>query len=264
MEYLLDPTILLYIFIGFVAQLIDGALGMAYGVTSNTLLLALVPGIRASVASAVVHSSELVTTAVSGVSHFKFGNVDKKLFRKLVIPGILGGITGAYILTKVPDDIIKPIVLAYLIVLGFLILYKGVRKQVEEKEVTTHIIPLGIVGGFFDATGGGGWGPIVTSTLIARGHNPKLVIGSVNAAEFFVTFSEVVAFVTGLGGGFLSKYWKIILGLLLGGVITAPFAAMITKRVKVRTLLVFVGLLIVFVNFIKYLQFYKVLPSILK
>ena len=153
--------------------------------------------------------------------------------------------------------------LIYLVIIGLLIIYKALRK-IEHKEVTSHIFPLGLIGGFFDATGGGGWGPIVTSTLIARGHNPKLVIGSVNAAEFFVTFSEVLAFVAALGGGFLSKYWKMILGLILGGVITAPFAAVVTKRVKARTLLLLVGSLIIFVNLIKFLQFYKILPSILK
>ncbi|MBN1232961.1 MAG: sulfite exporter TauE/SafE family protein [Candidatus Coatesbacteria bacterium] len=236
---------------------------MAYGVTSNTLLLSLNPGINASQSSALVHCAEFFTTFISGISHFKFGNVDKKLFKSLVIPGVIGGIIGAYVLTSIPDKIIKPIVLIYLIIIGITIFYKAL-KVTEHKEVTKHIIPLGVVGGFFDATGGGGWGPIVTSTMIARGHNPKLVIGSVNASEWFVTMAEAAAFVVTLGSGFLSTYWKAILGLLVGGIITAPFAAYVTKKIKAKPLMIFVAILILVINVFKLLQTFKVIPSILK
>jgi uncharacterized membrane protein YfcA len=230
-------SIIVYIIVGFIAQIIDGALGMAYGVTSTTFLLSM--GIPPVAASASVHSAEVFTSGISGLAHLKFGNVDKKLFKKLLIPGIIGGILGAYILTAVPGKMIKPFVAFYLLIMGLIILRKAFKK-IEQKEVKTKLLPLGVSGGFFDAIGGGGWGPIVTSTLVARGHNPRFSIGSVNLAEFFVTVAEVATFLTIIG----LVHWQIIGGLIIGGVLAAPLAAYVCKRLPSRALMIMVGLLI--------------------
>lgn len=228
---------IVYIIVGFIAQMIDGALGMAYGVTSTTFLLSL--GIPPVAASASVHTAEIFASGASGLAHLRFGNVDKKLFRKLLIPGIIGGILGAYILTAVPGKTIKPFITFYLLIIGLIILGKAFKK-IEEKEIETKLLPLGICGGFFDAVGGGGWGPIVTSTLVARGHNPRFSIGSVNLAEFFVTVAEVATFLTIIG----LVHWQIIVGLIIGGVLAAPLAAYVCKRLPPRALMIMVGLLI--------------------
>jgi uncharacterized membrane protein YfcA len=235
-----DQSIWLFIAVGFLAQLIDGALGMAYGVSSTTVLLSL--GLPPAIASASVHAAEVFTTGVSGFSHFKFGNVDKSLIVKIVIPGVLGGASGAYILTEMPGNVIKPFVAVYLLAMGLLILYKAFRKGTETGEIQRGLIPLGFLGGFMDAIGGGGWGPIVTSTLVASGKHPRFAVGSVNLAEFFVTFSESITFVLTLGG--LTSYWRIIVGLLIGGVIAAPLAAYVCKKIPTRQFMVLVGLLI--------------------
>ncbi len=237
----IDTEILMFIIVGFLAQLIDGALGMAYGVSSTSFLLSL--GIPPASASAAVHIAEVFTTGVSGLSHLKFGNIDRSLLRKLIIPGVLGGITGAIILSSVPGKQMKPFVSSYLVIMGIVILIKAVRKR-EPKEVTTKLVPLGIVGGFLDAVGGGGWGPVVTSTLLARGHNARLTIGSVNASEFFVTLAEAATFIALLG----ITQFRVILGLMIGGVIAAPMAAYLCKRIPVKILMIIVGLLIIFLN----------------
>ncbi|MFB0526498.1 MAG: sulfite exporter TauE/SafE family protein [bacterium] len=228
---------IVYILVGFVAQIIDGALGMAYGVASTTFLLSI--GIPPVAASASVHTAEIFASGASGLAHLRFGNVDKKLFKKLLIPGIIGGILGAYMLTAVPGKTIKPFIAFYLLIMGLIILRRAFKK-VEEKEVKTKILPLGVSGGFFDAIGGGGWGPIVTSTLVARGHNPRFSIGSVNLAEFFVTVAEVATFLTIIG----LVHWHIIIGLIIGGVLAAPLAAYVCKRLPARALMIIVGLLI--------------------
>ena len=210
----MDLNILIYVLVGFVAQMIDGALGMAYGVSSNTFLLSL--GIPPAAASASVHMAEVVTTGVSGFSHWRLGNVDWKLVKRLLIPGVLGGIAGAYILTSIDGNIIKPWIAAYLLFMGGLIIYKAYTVTPRKKPDEYHgpmVSLLGILGGFWDAIGGGGWGPVVTSTLVARGKFPRTTIGSVNFSEFFVTFSQSVVFVLTLS---LADYWQIILGLLLG------------------------------------------------
>lgn len=211
---------------------------MAYGVSSNTFLLSV--GIPPAAASASVHTAEIFTSGISGLSHLKFGNVDKKLFKKLLIPGVIGGILGAYILTMVPGKIIKPFIALYLLIMGSIIIYKAFKK-IQEKEVRTKLLPLGAVGGFFDAIGGGGWGPIVTSTLVARGNNPKFTIGSVNLAEFFVTIAEAATFFTIIG----LAHWQIIVGLIIGGVLAAPLAAYVCKRLPSRTLMMIVGVVII-------------------
>jgi len=238
----MDGDLIIFAAVGFFAQIIDGALGMAYGVTATTFLLSI--GIPPAAASAGVHTAEIFTSGVSGLSHLKFGNVDKSLFKRLLIPGIIGGVLGAYILTSVSVKIIKPLVAVYLLLMGLFIIRRAVRKIGEEKAVK-NVFSLGIAGGFFDAIGGGGWGPIVTSTLVARGTNPRFSIGSVNLAEFFVTIAEVATFFTLVGS---VQYWQVILGLIIGGVIAAPLAAYVCKKLPSRLLMVIVGVLIVLLS----------------
>ena len=239
----MDWNILLFVLAGFFAQMIDGCLGMAYGVSSTTILLSV--GVPPAAASASVHIAEVFTTFVSGVSHWKMKNINKKLLSKLIIPGIIGGVLGAYLLTNLPTDIIKPIVSIYLLIMGVRILLKAFGKKIKESFGDLRIWILGLVGGFFDAIGGGGWGPIVTSTLIAGGKTPRYVIGSVNTAEFFVTLSEAAAFVTLIG---ITDFWKIILGLAIGGVIAAPFAAILTKKISAKNMMIIVAIIIMLLN----------------
>jgi uncharacterized membrane protein YfcA len=236
-------SILQFIVVGFLAQLIDGALGMAYGVSSSTFLLSL--GVPPAVASASVHAAEVFTTGVSGLSHWHLGNVDRYLLRRLVIPGVLGGAMGAYLLTEMPTQVVKPIVAAYLAMMGIVILRRALG-TVQEREVRTALAPLGVVGGFFDAIGGGGWGPIVTSTLVARGNSPRFTIGSVSMTEFFVTLSQSIVFVLTLT--LTLENAQIILGLLIGGVLAAPLAAFTAKHVPARPLMVAVGVLIIILS----------------
>ncbi|MEB2287831.1 MAG: sulfite exporter TauE/SafE family protein [Anaerolineae bacterium] len=232
---------LLYLLVGFAAQLIDGALGMAYGVSSTTFLLS--TGIGPAAASASVHMAEVFTTLASGLSHLKFGNVDRALFRRLVIPGVIGGMLGAYTLSELPGDKIKPFVSVYLMLMGLRILWKALRKPGPASPLQ-RVVPLGVLGGFFDAIGGGGWGPIVTTTLVANGHNPRISIGSVNLAEFFVTFAESAIFLLTIRLTNLS----IIVGLIAGGVAAAPLAAVVCRRLSPRRLMAAVGLLIIFLS----------------
>lgn len=228
-----------FIVVGFLAQLIDGTLGMAYGLSATTFLLA--AGISPAVASASVHAAEVVTTGVSGLAHWNSGNVSGYLVRRLVVPGIIGAVIGAYILASIPGERIKPFVASYLLVMGVFIVWKGFRRAVAHKEVRSHLIPLGLSGGFFDAIGGGGWGPIVVSNLVARGNHPRYSIGSVNFAEFFVASAASATFVLTIG----LSFWTAILGLAIGGAIAAPIAARVTKSVPTRALMVAVGIVIV-------------------
>jgi uncharacterized membrane protein YfcA len=225
--------------IGLAAQIIDGALGMAYGITSNSFLL----GIGASpvAASAAVHVAEIFTTAFSGISHIRFNNVDKQLFKKIVIPGIFGGVIGVIFLTTIDGKLLKPFVTAYLLIMGIIILRKAfkVRKDKASHELK-HVKTLAVGGGFLDAVGGGGWGPIVTSSLIGQGNNPRKTIGTVNTAEFFVALATGTSFLL-LGG---VEHWVLIAGLAFGGLFAAPFAAYLTSRFPLRLLMISVGLLI--------------------
>jgi len=242
----MDISILLYVLVGFIAQMIDGALGMAYGVSSNTFLLSL--GIPPAAASASVHMAEVVTTGISGFSHWRLGNVDWKLVKRLLIPGVLGGIAGAYILTSIDGNIIKPWIAAYLLFMGGLIIYKAFTITPRKKPDEYHgpkVSLLGVLGGFCDAIGGGGWGPVVTSTLVARGKFPRTTIGSVNFSEFFVTFAQSVVFVFTLN---FAEYWQVILGLLIGGGIAAPLAARMTRQLPVKALMIMVGILIIILS----------------
>lgn len=242
----MDMNILIFIAAGFLAQMIDGALGMAYGVSSNTFLLSL--GIPPAAASASVHMAEVVTTGISGISHWRLGNVDWKLVRRLLIPGVVGGVIGAYLLTSIDGDVIKPWIAGYLLIMGGVIIYKAFTMTPRNKPDEYHgprISLLGLFGGFCDAIGGGGWGPVVTSTLVAQGKYPRNTIGSVNFSEFFVTLAESVTFVLALS---FSQYWQIILGLLIGGSIAAPIAARMTKRLPLKALMILVGALIIILS----------------
>lgn len=241
----LNISIFIYILVGFIAQMIDGSLGMAYGVSANSFLLAI--GASPVLASSSVHAAEVCTTLVSGLSHLKFGNVDKRMVLRLLIPGVIGGGVGAYVLTQVDGNVIKPFISIYLLIMGIRILYKAFKPTPEhDKEPKTGLlVALGLVGGSCDAIGGGGWGPVVTSTLISTGHSPRKSIGSVNFSEFFVTLTESIVFIATLG---LKDNWKIIVGLLIGGVIAAPFGAMLTRKLPTKAIMITVGLLIIFLQ----------------
>lgn len=232
-------TLFYTVIVGFAAQLIDGTLGMAYGISATTFLLIL--GMGPAVASASVHAAEVITTAASGLSHWRMGNVDMRLFKKLVIPGVIGAVLGAYILTTFPAENMKLFVAAYLLIMGAVILFKSLKESAAHREVHTHVVPLGFIGAFLDAIGGGGWGPIVASTLIVKGNHPRVVIGSTCLAEFFVSLAASITFFFTIG----FSYWQIILVLALGGIVASPIAAYASKRLPVRVLMFFVGTLIV-------------------
>lgn len=237
-DELVHPTFWLFVLAGFVAQTIDGALGMAYGISSTSLLLSL--GVSPAAASASVHIAEVFTTGASGLSHWKFGNVNKKLFKLLVLPGVAGAIIGAYILSSFDGDMIKPYISIYLVLMGVVIISKALRKK-KAKEKTRFVGPLALLGGFVDAVGGGGWGPVVTSSLIGQGRNPRYTIGSVNLAEFFIAASGASTFILMIGTG----NWPVTLGLLLGGVLASPFAAYVCGKVNPKTLMIVVGIVII-------------------
>lgn len=238
---MLTPEFALYVLAGFVAQVIDGALGMAYGVTASSLLLAL--GLPPATTSATVHAAECFTTGASALSHRAFGNVDRLLFRKLLLPGVIGAVLGAYALSNFPGESLRPYVAGYLMVMGAIIILKAFR-AFPPRQVTGHLFPLGLVGAFLDAVGGGGWGPIVTSNLIVRGNDIRTTVGSVNAVEFFVTLSASVTFIVMLG---LSN-WCIILGLALGGVLAAPLGAWAARRLPAKPFMVLVGGLVILLS----------------
>ncbi|WP_346331086.1 sulfite exporter TauE/SafE family protein [Prosthecobacter sp. SYSU 5D2] len=224
--------------IGFIAQVIDGALGMAYGVSASSLLLGV--GVPPAVVSSTVHAAECFTTGASAISHRAFGNVNKALFLGLLIPGVVGAFLGAYILTMIDGDLIKPYIAGYLLIMGIILIVKAFR-AFPSREVTTHLKPLAFFGAFVDAVGGGGWGPIVGSTLMARGSPFRETVGTVNTVEFFVTLSASLGFLIGIG----LSHWNVILGLAAGGVVAAPIGAWVCKHVPHRPFLVVVGLVVI-------------------
>lgn len=241
---------ILFVIIGFAAEMIDGTMGMAYGVSSNTFLRA--AGVNSAVSSACVHIAELFTTFVSGLSHFKLKNVSKDLFFKLLLPGIVGGALGAYLLVSFENNILDMLIDVYLIVMGVIIFTKAFKKPGTPREYGGYARILGFVGGFSDALGGGGWGPVVTSTLLASEHDTRKTIGTVNTVEFFVTVAETTTFVAMLQD--FRSYTGIILGLIVGGVIAAPIGAVLCKKIPVRALLGIIGVLIIVLNVIKLVQ----------
>ena len=228
-------ALLPFIAIGFAAQMIDGALGMAFGVISSTLLVSI--GVPPATASAGVHTVETFTTAVSGISHVAHRNVDWRLFARIVIPGLIGGVTGAYLLTQISAETARPVVLADLAAIGRYRRWRGARRKHTEREPRI-VAPLGLIGGFLDAAGGGGWGPVVTSNLLVQGGSPRKVIGTVNTAEFFLTITISATFILALG---IEAFTVATVGLLIGGVVAAPFGALVAKRVQPDLLLTMVG-----------------------
>ncbi|HZY82037.1 MAG TPA: sulfite exporter TauE/SafE family protein [Cyclobacteriaceae bacterium] len=229
---------------GFVAQMIDGALGMAYGVSATTILTSL--GLSQAATSASVHTAEIFTSGVSGWFHLRFGNVNKKLVKTLVIPGVIGAVLGAYVLSSLSEysNYIKPIVAVYTFYLGLKIILKVFVNYTTRKPIK-RIGALATVGGFLDSIGGGGWGPIVSSTLISRGRNPVYTIGSVNLTEFFVSLASAFTFSLFLN---IQTYWQVILGLILGGVAAAPFAAILPKKLPVKKLFFLVGAIVIILS----------------
>jgi uncharacterized protein len=237
----IDPIFYWMIVAGFAAQLVDGALGMGYGVTCTTILLSL--GVNLPVISGSIHTAEMFSSGISGYSHYRFGNVNKKLFSALLIPGVLGAIIGAVALSKFGieyADYVRPLLAAYTLFLGLKILLTVYRKNKPQK--VKRVGWLAGVGGFLDSFGGGGWGPLVTSTLISKGRTPKYVIGSVSLSEFFVTLASAVTFFTMLG----ISHWQVIAGLILGGLIAAPIAAKLVGRLPLKTMFIGVGSLVIF------------------
>ncbi len=244
------PQLLLLAVVGLAAQLVDGSLGMAYGVTSSTLLLAI--GTNPAAASATVHLAEIGTTLASGVSHWKFGNVDWKVVRRVGIPGAIGAFLGATVLSRVATDQAAPVMSGILLALGTYILvrftFKGLRKDRLGQPVRKRFLaPLGLFAGFVDATGGGGWGPVGTPALLASGRmEPRKVIGSIDTSEFLVALAASLGFLFSLGSQGIDVRW--VLALLVGGLIAAPIAAWLVRIIPPRLLGSAVGGMIVLTN----------------
>ena len=234
---LIDSHFLMFVAIGLGAQLVDGALGMAFGLVSSSILLAM--GMPPAAVSASVHTAEVFTTGVSGAAHGMLGNVDRRLLLRLAVPGVVGGAIGAFALSRVDGAAIKPWIHAYLLVLALLILVRALGRRVPRREVR-RVGVLGFVSGLLDAIGGGGWWPMATSTLLANGGEARTSIGTVSASEFAVTLAISITFLFSVG----LDHWRIIVGLLLGGVIAAPLAALLVRHVRERAVLLAVGLLV--------------------
>ena len=238
-----SPTFWSAVAVGFFAQVIDGALGMAYGITATTFLLS--AGASPAAASASVHIAEVFTTGLSGISHAKLGNVNKSLFLRLLLPGIIGAVLGALLITSFDGDVLKPFISAYLLLMGLYILSKAYRHVKQQRREPKHVAKLALFGGFVDAAGGGGWGPVVTSSLLGSGSDPRTTIGSVNFAEFFLTIASATSFILLAGQ---PDTWMMVAGLVFGGMFAAPFAALLCKKLSARTLLTIVGCLITLIS----------------
>ena len=232
-------ALLPFIAVGFAAQAVDGALGMAFGVITNTLLVGVL-GVPPAQASQRVHIVECFTTAISGISHLLHGNIDGRLFFRLLIPGMVGGISGAYLLTSLDASVVKPFVLGYLACIGLYILVRGIMYPPKIKQARL-IAPLGLVGGFLDAAGGGGWGPVVTSNLLIQGADPRKVVGTVNSVEFFLTVTVSAAFIYHIGRADVAG---AKLGLLIGGLLAAPLGAWAAKHLPAKAMLILVGIVL--------------------
>ncbi len=226
---------------GFLAQLVDGALGMGYGVTCTSVLLYL--GIPLPAISSSIHTAEMFSSGASGLSHYKFGNINKKLFRLIVIPGVIGAIVGAWLLATYGEQyagLFKPLLAGYTLLLGTKILLNAFKRR-QKKEKLKRVGWLAGAGGFLDSFGGGGWGPLVTSTLLSKGKTPKYVIGTVSLTEFFVTMASTLTFFSVIG----ISHWQVIAGLVAGGVLAAPLAARLAGKLPVKTMFIGVGLMII-------------------
>ena len=236
-------TFYAFVAVGFVAQLIDGMLGMGYGIVSAISLMTL--GLPPASVSASIHTAEMFASGASGYNHYRFGNVNKRLFKVLLLPGIAGSIAGALLLTRLGEQhaaYLKPLLAVYLLVLGVRIISKAVTKQPQKRKKVKNAGWLAGAGGFLDSFGGGGWGPLVTSTLIANGRTPNYVIGTVSLVEFFVTLASAITFFSVMG----LKNWDIILGLIVGGVTAAPIAARLAGRIPTRWMFGAVGAMVIF------------------
>ena len=234
----LGGMFLVFILTGFLAQMVDGALGMGYGVISAICLLS--AGISPVSVSAAIHTSEVFSSGISGYSHYRFGNINKKLFSHLVVPGVSGAILGALTLIFMGEkagSLLMPLIAGYALFLGIKILLRAYGRQKRESRKITHLGWLAGVGGFLDSFGGGGWGPIVTSTLISKGRTPRYIIGSVSLTEFFITLASAFTFFTALGAG----YWQAVLGLLIGGAAAAPIAARLAGKLPAKQIMICVG-----------------------
>ena len=231
-----------FIGIGFLAQLVDGALGMAFGVITNTMLVSVL-GLAPARASASVHLVETFTTAASAISHIAQRNVDWKLFSRLVLPGMIGGVAGAYLLSNIDGSVTRPFVMTYLVAIGFYILWRAWRLDHGGPHKAPKLVaPLGLAGGFLDAAGGGGWGPVVTSNLLMQGADPRKTIGTVNTAEFFLTTTISLAFIATLG---LEAFTIAAIGLIIGGLLAAPLGAILVRRFPAKRLLTMVGTVLI-------------------
>lgn len=239
---------LIFAAVGLFAQLIDGALGMGYGVISSTVLLA--TGVPPAHTSASVHAAKLFTTAASGTSHMLHGNVDRRILIILCIAGSIGGVLGALVLVNAPAGAIRPFVFGYLAIMGMVIIWRGLMFPSSKTVSGRLIAPLGAVGGFLDAIGGGGWGPVVTSSLIGAGAPPRYVVGTVNAAEFVVTCAVVSAFAVTIAMGLwaesngIAEHLTAVAGLVVGGIPAAFLAGWLLKIAPRKPLMIAVGLLI--------------------
>lgn len=229
----------LAVLVGFLAQLIDGALGMAYGISATTFLLS--TGASPAVASASVHIAEVFTTGLSGIAHIRFGNVRRDLFLRLLLPGAIGALLGVLVVTQFDSDWLKGLIALYLLIMGLYIVCRAIWGRLVFRQAMRHVGKLALFGGFVDASGGGGWGPVVTTSLMGSGHDPRTTIGSVNLAEFFITLVTAASFSLVV----TSSPWVTVAGLVAGGLLAAPFAALVCKLVRPRPLMMVVGLLIV-------------------
>ncbi|MCK5460613.1 sulfite exporter TauE/SafE family protein [Candidatus Gracilibacteria bacterium] len=267
-------TLFLFILVGFIAQVIDGGIGMGFGLISNIILISM--GFPPVVSSASVHTAEVFTTGFSSFFHLRAKNIKKDLFVPLVTTGVIGGVLGAYLLSSLEGKYIKPFIVIYLLIMGIAIIHKALQKM-ERIEIEKRVFPLGIisktflklvyfrhssqkvlskkqlsglglVGGFLDSIGGGGWGPVVTSTLVAKNHHPRYSIGSTSAAEFFVTFATSLTFFTVIG----LRNWQIIAGLLIGGMIAAPLSAFLCRAIVPRVLMLIIGTLVILLSFVSF------------
>jgi uncharacterized membrane protein YfcA/siroheme synthase (precorrin-2 oxidase/ferrochelatase) len=226
---------------GFLAQLIDGSLGMGYGLTSATIMLS--TGVNPAVMSGSIHTAEMFASGASGLSHYRFGNVNKKLFRTIVIPGVIGAIAGAILLVRFGESngqYLRPIMACYTLFLGVKFIFNAFRKSVPKKKFKHYKLLAG-AGGFLDSFGGGGWGPIVTSTLINRGRTPRFVIGTVSLTEFFVTLSSAFAFFIMIG----VSHWQAIVALIIGSLVAAPLAAKLAGKMPRKTAFMLLGSLVI-------------------
>lgn len=244
----IDSTLFLFVLGGFIAQMIDGALGMAYGVSVTTFLLSLgIPAITPAVASASMHAAEIFTTGTSSLVYMRYKNVNNKLFKTLLIPGAIGAILGAIFISFISKDsisFVKPLVGLYTLFLGILIIRKALNFHFKTRKKIKKIVPVALGGGFFDSVGGGGWGPIVTTTLIAGGRDFKYAVGSSHVAKFFVATISTATFIAVIG----LSHWKIIFGLVIGSMIAAPVSIYVSTKISKKWGLILVGFLVIVIS----------------